>query len=105
MAQSRSRSGITCSSESSVVRGTGIGQPVRWARTESSAHSRIAGYSSRARWATRMSRSVQGRAEHSAPQVTLRGRTTPAGLTAAAPSPAVPSAAPPAGIRASRSTI
>src|SRR6202044_1484619 len=45
MAQSRSRDGISCSSESSAVRGTGIGHPVRCARTESSAQSLSAGYS------------------------------------------------------------
>ena len=59
-AQSRSRDGIICSSESSAVRGTGMGQPVRCARTDSSVHSLTSGYSSSARWATRMSRSVQG---------------------------------------------
>jgi hypothetical protein len=49
MAQSRSRDGIICSSESSAVRGTGMGQPVRCATTDSSVQSRIAGYSARRR--------------------------------------------------------
>ena len=61
-----------------------MGQPVRCARTDSSVHSLIAGYSSSARWATRMSRSVQGRPTQSAPQVMLRGRTTPAGVAVTA---------------------
>ncbi len=83
-AQSRSRDGIIWISERSVIPGTGIGQPVRCARTDSSAHSLIPGYSSRARWATRMSLSVHGRAVHAAPHVGLRGRTTPAGVAVAA---------------------
>ena len=61
-----------------------MGQPVRCARTDSSVHSLTGGYSSSARWATRMSRSVQGRPAQSAPQVMLRGRTTPAGVAVAA---------------------
>ena len=99
IAQSRSRDGIISSSDSSAVRGTGMGQPVRCASTVSSAHSRMAGYSSSARWATRMSRSVHGRSVQSAPQVMLRGWTTRAGLAVgawAAASRAVPS-----GMRAS----
>jgi len=51
MAQSRNRDGISCRSESSAVRGTGMGQPVRCARTESWVQSLTAGYSSSARWA------------------------------------------------------
>jgi hypothetical protein len=99
IAQSRSRDGIICSSESSGVRGTGMGQPVRWATTDSSAHSLIAGYSSSARWAIRISRRVHGRPTQSAPQVMLRDRTTPAGV-AVAPCPAA-SRPVPSGIRVS----
>ena len=99
IAQSRSRDGIICSSETSSVPGTGMGHPVRWARTDSSAHSLIPGYSSRARWAIRMSRSVHGRSAQSAPQVALRGVTTSAGLAVASSAPA--SRPVPSGIRTS----
>ena len=99
MAQSRSRDGIICTRDSSAGRGTGMGQPVRCPRTDSSAHSRMAGYSSRARWATRMSRSVHGRAVQSAPHVVLRDRTTPAGVAVTASAAA--SRPVPSGIRAS----
>ena len=56
--------------------GAGIGHPVRCASTASSAQSRTQPTASSARCAARMSRSVQGRAWHSAPQVTERGCTT-----------------------------
>src|SRR5256884_3488397 len=73
MAQSRSRDGIICTSESSAVRGTGRGQPVRCARTDSSAHSLTGGYSSRAGGGPPPFRPGRGRAEETGPQVMGRG--------------------------------
>ena len=99
IAQSRSLAGIICSSDSSVVFGTGIGQPVRCASTDSSVHSLIPGYSSSARCATRISRSVHGLPTQSAPQVMLRGWTMLAGVDVSAETPA--SRTEPSGIRAS----
>lgn len=57
-------------------RGTGIGQPATCASTANSAHSLLPGSALSVRCASRISRSVHGRATHSAPHVVLLGRTT-----------------------------
>ena len=72
----RTRAGSAVIAASAVGWGTGVGHPVRCASTASSAHGRIGPAPSSARCAARMSRSVHGRAWHSAPQVAERGRTT-----------------------------
>jgi hypothetical protein len=72
----RTRAGSSAKAARVAGLGAGIGHPVRCASTASSAQSRTQPTASSARCAARMSRSVQGRAWHSAPQVTERGCTT-----------------------------
>jgi hypothetical protein len=72
----RTRAGSPVIAPSVAGCGTGVGQPVRWASTASSAQARIGPEPSSSRCAVRMSRSVHGRAWHSPPQVADRGCTT-----------------------------
>jgi hypothetical protein len=54
-------------------------QPVRCARTDSSAHKVILGSSMAARWAARTCRNMHGTCRQSGPQVGLRGVISAAG--------------------------
>jgi hypothetical protein len=72
----RTRAGSAASAASAAGRGTGVGHPVRCASTASSAHTRSGPGPASARSAARRSRSVHGRARHSAPQVADLGCTT-----------------------------
>ena len=72
-AQSRSRDVMAVSAAARAGPGMGMSQPVRWARTDSSAHTVIRGSPLAARWAARTCRSVHGAARHCGPQVRLRG--------------------------------
>jgi hypothetical protein len=71
-----SRAGSSLNRASAAGTGTGTGHPVRCASTASSAHRRTQGWSSSARCAARISRSVHGRTAHSPPQVADLGVTT-----------------------------
>jgi len=84
----RTRGGSAASGASAAGWGTGVGHPVRCASTASSAQGRIRPEPSSVRCAARMSRSVQGRARHSAPQVAERGCTTAAASPAGTGGPA-----------------
>src|ERR1700684_1345300 len=71
-AQSRSREVIAARAAAKAGPGMGMSQPVRWASTDSSAHTVIRGSVIAARWAARTCRSVHGAARQSGPQVGLR---------------------------------
>src|SRR5580692_5220024 len=71
-AQSRSREVIAVRAAAKAGPGMGMSQPVRWASTDSSAHTVIRGSVIAARWAARTCRSVHGAARQSGPQVGLR---------------------------------
>ena len=77
----------------------GMSQPVRWASTDSSAHTVIRGSLIAARWAARTCRSVHGDGLQSGPQVGLREVISGPGEAAGA-GPAV-SRLVPSGIRVS----
>jgi len=99
-AQSRSRDVIAASAAAKAGPGMGMSQPVRWARTDSSAHTVIRGSPIAARWAARTCRSVHGDGLQSGPQVGLREVISAPGEAAAGAGPAV-SRPVPSGIRVS----
>src|ERR1700684_501932 len=71
-AQSRSREVIAARAAAKAGPGMGVSQPVRWASTDSSAHTVIRGSVIAARWAARTCRSVHGADRQSGPHVRLR---------------------------------
>src|ERR1700689_584418 len=83
-AQSRSREVIAARAAANAGPGMGMSQPVRWASTDSSAHTVIRGSVIAARWAALTCRRVQGAARQSGPQVGLRGVISAAGEQARA---------------------